>query len=106
MRRIVHRHRQLLVIVLIVDEDCILAFEPEGQSPVPADPHRPLVLEFSSQRMEPPPWSIHVARPLGIVEGKQLHAELDGVLRLNPCLRPGAKELLQSPMAEVLYHCV
>ena len=28
--------RSLLVIIQIVDEDCILAFEPERQAPVPA----------------------------------------------------------------------
>lgn len=34
----------LRVIVLIVNEDCILAFKLEGQPPVPADPQRPVVL--------------------------------------------------------------
>jgi len=60
------------VIILIVDEDCVLAYEPEGQAPVPADPDCPMVLKLSSQRVQPPPRSIHVTWPLGIVEGKQL----------------------------------
>src|SRR5712671_1952077 len=47
-----------LVIVLIVDEDRILNFKLERQTPVPADTDRPVILEFPGQPMQFPSWSI------------------------------------------------
>jgi len=54
--------------------------------------------------MEPPPRSIHILRPLGIVKGKELQAKLGGVLWLNACLRSHLEELLQAAVAEALDH--
>ena len=66
------RMGNLLVIVLIVDEDCVLILKLERQSPVPADADRPVILELSSEPMQPPSRSIQVSRLACIIEGEQL----------------------------------
>lgn len=96
----------LLVIVLIVDEDRVLAFKLERQTPVSADADRPVILEFSDERMKFPSRSVHIARPPGIVEREQLQAQLARVLGLNPSLRPGAKEFFHAAVLEALDHFV
>ena len=72
MRRIVHAHRRLLVIVLIVNEDCVLALKLERQPPVSAYADAPVALERSGQRVKFPSRSIQVARRFRIVEREQL----------------------------------
>ena len=94
-----------LVIILAINQDHIPALKPEGQPPA-AYPNRPVAPKLSRQGMQLPSGSVHVARPLGIVEGKQLQAQLGGVLRLNPRLRPGSEKLLYAPMSEALNHIV
>lgn len=80
MRRIVHVHKSLLVIVLIVDQNRALAFKLERQPPVSADADRPVIFQYSSQRVQPPSRSVHVTGMFGIVESKQLQAQLVGML--------------------------
>lgn len=87
-------------MVLVIDENRILALELERQPPGSADAYRPMILQLPGQGMKSPPRSIHIARPAGIVESKQLQAQLARVLRLNPRLRPGAEEPLHAPMPE------
>ena len=41
---IVHTHDSLLVIVLVVHQDGVVAFEVEGKPPVSADRHSPVAL--------------------------------------------------------------
>jgi hypothetical protein len=52
----------MLVIVLVVDQDGILAIESEGDSPVATDGHRPATLEPALQRMHSQAGKIHVPR--------------------------------------------
>lgn len=42
------------MIVLIVNEDHILTVKPEGQTPIPADPDRPVILKLPGERMQVP----------------------------------------------------
>ena len=100
------RIKSSLVIVLLVNEDCVFAFELECQAPVSADADRPVILETFGQRMKFPSRSVHVAGLPGIIERKQLQAQLAGMLRLNPSFRSGAKEFLDAPMTEALDHSV
>jgi hypothetical protein len=43
-----------IVVILIVHQDRVFAFEAEGQSPVAADAHRPVPFKVTFQRMPPP----------------------------------------------------
>src|SRR5579864_4297320 len=96
----------LLVIILIVDENRVLTFKLERQAPVSADADRPVVFEFSGQRVELPSRGVHVPRPPSIVRGKQLQAQFAGMLRLNSSLRSGAEEFLHPAMPEAFDHYV
>jgi hypothetical protein len=95
-----------LVIVLIIHEDCVLALKLKRQTPVPADADCPVILELAGETMKPPPRSIHIFRPLGIVKCEQLQPKLVGMLRLNAGFRPGFKELFQATVAKALDHHV
>jgi len=70
MRRIVHW--QLLVIVLIVNEDRILACQPS----VSAHADSPVILERPGQRVKFPSRSIEVAGTSSVVQNKQLRRSL------------------------------
>jgi len=94
----------LRVIILIVDENRVLTFKLERQSPIPADTYSPVILELPRQQMKFPSWSVLVAWLACIVKGKQLQAQLAGVLRLNPRFRSGAEEPLHALMPEALDH--
>ncbi len=93
-----------LVIVLIVNEDSILAFKLERQTPSAAHADRPVTFEFRRQPMKLPTWSVHIFRLLRVVQRKQLQAELVGMLRLNPGFRTSMEELLYASMPEALDH--
>jgi hypothetical protein len=94
------------MVVLIVDKDSVLAFKFEGQTPVSAHIDRPVIFEFSGQPVEVPSRGIQVSGELCIIKGEQLQLQLTGVLRLDSCLRSGAKELLQAAMPEGSDHSV
>ncbi len=66
------RMNDSLVIVLIVNQDCVLAFEFEGQTPVSADADRPVSFESTGELVKPPSGSIDVCWLFGVVESKQL----------------------------------
>jgi len=94
------------VIVLIVNENSILALKLKRQTPVSANADRPVTFEFSGQRVKAPSRCIHVSRLPRVIKGKQLQAELTSVLRLNPCFRSGVKESLRASMPEAFDHLV
>jgi len=94
------------VIVLIINEDNVLAFKCERQTPVSADADRPVTFEFSGQRMKLSSRSIHVSRPPRVIKGEQLRAQFAGVLRLNSRFRSGTEKLLHATMPEALNHHV
>src|SRR5271169_4537867 len=99
-------HPPSLVIVLIVDEDCILTFKPERQTPVPANADRPVIPEFPGQPVQLPSRGIQVRWLARIVEREQLQAQPAGMLRLNPSFRSRAEKPLHAPMPEALDHSV
>src|ERR1700680_2356048 len=94
----------LLVIILIIHEDCILAFKFECQAPVPADADRPMILEFPGKAVQLPSRCVQVSRLPSIVKGEQLQTQLAGMFRLNPRFRSSAEKLLHATMAEALDH--
>lgn len=92
------------MIVLIIDEDSVLAFKLKSQPPVSADADRPVTFEFSSQRMKLPSRSVHVSRLPCVIQGKQLQSQFASVFRLNPSFRPGVEKLFDAPMPEAFNH--
>ena len=55
MGRIKHTHKTTSVMILIIDENRIFAFECKCESPITADIYRPVAIEFTSQLMQTPP---------------------------------------------------
>ena len=70
MGRIKHTHKTTSVIILIIDENRIFAFECKCESPITADIYRPVAIEFTSQLMQTPPWSVHIFSHPRIVQSK------------------------------------
>jgi len=75
-----------LVIVAIVDKNCILAFEKKGYSPVAADPNRPMSCKITFKLVKMPPWRVHIERFDSFIERKQLVFQLAGMGGLDSCL--------------------
>jgi len=94
------------LIVSIIHQHRILAFEGESQAPVTAHIHRPMALQIAAQRMQPPAGRVHVFWSPGIVQRKELLAESFRMLGLNAGLRACFKELLDALVPEAFYHGV
>jgi len=60
------------MIILIIDQNGIIAFESECQSPVTAHRYRPVPGKVTVQRMKPPPRHIHIRRASGRIEPPEL----------------------------------
>ena len=52
--------------------------------------------------MQLPAGSVHIFRALGVVQRKELLPESFGMTRLDSCLGPGPKELLDTFVPEAL----
>jgi hypothetical protein len=73
----------LSVIVLVLDENGIRAFEREGQPPVFIDTHGPMTCEFALEGVQPPPGQMHIRGSRRSIEPSKLQSEALGVLRLD-----------------------
>jgi hypothetical protein len=63
MGRIVHAcHNVLLVIVLVIDQDRVLAFEQKREPRIAIDPHGSVAFQLALPPMQPPARCIHVTR--------------------------------------------
>jgi hypothetical protein len=92
------------MVILIINQNHVLAFDHERQTPVATDCHRPMTFELAVQGMQLPAGSVHVSRRSGIVQGEKLLPEPVAVTRLDLRLRSGAKELLDTFVPEALNH--
>jgi len=73
MRRIEHAtHHFARVVILVVDEHGIFAFEGKQQPPVAPHRHRPVAREIAFPRMQMPPRNGHVFRTAGKVQTVEL----------------------------------
>ena len=104
MRRIEHSHNKTSMIVSIIYKDRVAVVECKRQSPVTANIDRPVAFQNTSQWMKPPPGSVHVVWPFGIVQCEQLLAKPFGMLGLNTGFRSFRKELLDTSVSKALYH--
>lgn len=92
------------MVILIVDENRVLAFKGESQTPIAVDFHAAVSLEIAAQGVQFPSWSTHVARGLGPIQLKELEREVGSVCGLNSRFASGGEELLDSAMPEALDH--
>jgi len=61
-----------------------------------------MAFERAAQGMQLPAGSVHIFRALGVVQRKELLPESFGMTRLDSCLGPGPKELLDTFVPEAL----
>jgi len=94
------------VIILIIDQDRILAFKGERETPIATDADRPMFRQRTFQRMKFPTRSIHIGRTLGVIKSKKLSAKPVLMFGLDSTSRPCAKEPFDTAMPEALNHCV
>jgi len=94
------------MIISVIHKHGILALECEGQSPIPAHVNRPMPLQVTVERMQPPSRCIHILCPSGVVECEELEPQSLCMLWLNPGFRPFSKEPLDPFVPEALYHFV
>lgn len=87
------------MVVLIIDEDNILAFKPKREPPVAAYRHCPMALETAMQRMQIVTGRVHIAGSAGNVKRGQQTAESVRMPGLNARFRAGLGEPLQPPGA-------
>ena len=92
------------MIVLIINEDEVLAIGLEGQPPVAADPYGPALLQLSLQWMELPAWNIHVLRATGDLKPLRLTPKPVGMRGLNTRLDSLQEEAVDAFVAEALDH--
>jgi len=92
------------MVVLVVNQYGVLAFEPEGQPPVAADPYRPMPLQVSLQRVQPPVRGTHIRRLPCLIERRKLKSQSGRVRRLNPRVDTSLEETPQAFVAETLDH--
>jgi hypothetical protein len=92
------------MVILIIDQDRVLAVEHERQAPIAVDRHRPMVFERTVQRMKIPAGSIHIFRRSGVVHREKLFPQPFGIVGLDLRLRTRAKELLDTFVPEALDH--
>jgi hypothetical protein len=92
------------MVILIIDQNRVLAIEHECHAPIAVDRPRPMAFERAVQWMKLPAGSVHVFRRSCIIQREKLLPEPFGMARLNLRLRPGAKELLDTFVPEALDH--
>jgi hypothetical protein len=92
------------VIVLIVDQNRILAFKSKRQPPVAAHRHRPMALEVSFQRVQTTSCGVHIFGSSSHVERSQQPPESFGMFWLDPRLRTSLGEFPEPFMPVTEYH--
>ena len=92
------------MVVLVIDEDRVLALKRKCKPPVPADPHRPVTFQFSLERVQGVSWRIHVGRAGGRIQSGQNSSEPVCVFGLNASLLASFGKLLDAFMPIALQH--
>jgi len=92
------------MVVLVVNENRVLALECKCQAPITVHLHGPVVFESSAQWVQSPSRSIHVGSRFGSIQLKELDREPAGMGRLNPCFASGREESFNTGVPEALDH--
>ena len=92
------------MIVLVVDEDHVLAVERKCEPPIPTDPDRPMAGKLGFQGMQDVAGSIHIAGPGGDVQSSEEPPQPRSMRGLNASLGTRFREELQSLVPIALDH--
>ena len=92
------------MVILVVDQDGILAFERERDPPVPADRHRPATLELAFELMEPKTRQVHVLRYSRGGKPTKHQPQSRRLVRADTGPVSSEKEAFKSTMPEANYH--
>ena len=79
------------MIVLIVDEDRVLIFEPKRQTPVSAHADCPVIGQRSGEPVKLPARGIHICRSSCVIQRKQLKTQPGACLGWIPAFDPVRK---------------
>jgi hypothetical protein len=90
------------VIVPIIDEDRILAFEPKRHPPIAVDLDGPVIRKIALERMQFPTGDIHARNIRCNVQRAKLNRQLSGMGGLDSGFAPGEEELFQTRVPERL----
>jgi len=92
------------VVILVVDKNCILTFEGEGEPPISIDTDCPMTSKLTAQCVELPSGKCHLFRFCGCIQSGELLIELGGMAGPNSSLGASRKELLDSLMPKAANH--
>jgi hypothetical protein len=82
------------VVILVIDKICILAFEPERETPISAHSDGPMSLQVTSQWMQVIARRIHISGAGSRIQRKKKFSQSICMFWLNASLRAGfGKEL-------------
>lgn len=94
------------MVILIIDKLGVGADKPEGDTPVPVDPNRPVAFQITLQRVQLEGRQVHVIRPCRDIEQAENVSELLHMGSLNALRRAGAIEGFKSLVPKSDYHDV
>jgi len=86
------------MIILIVYENCVLAFKCKYKPPISADVHRPMSLKVPAEWMQSVTRSIHIRRLAGSIQCSEQNSKFPRMRGLNTRLRSGFGKKLQTLM--------
>lgn len=94
------------MVVLVIHQHGILAFEGEGEPPTAANVYRPVSFQPATQWVQPPAGCVHISCRLSIIQGEKLLSEPLGMGGLDFRFRACPEELFDSFMPEAFDHRV
>ena len=92
------------MVILVIDENRVLALERKREPPVPAHPHGPVPLKVALEWVQAVAGRIHVGRAGGRIQSGQDPSETVCVFWLNASLRAGFGKLLDAFVPIALKH--
>ncbi len=92
------------MIVLVVDQNYVLAFKREGKPPISTDTHRPMTSKVPKKRVQAITGSIQIARAFCRIERCKQNSDSLRMSRLNSSLGAGFRKTLQPLMPEAANH--
>ena len=104
MRRVVHSHGCLLVVVLVVHDFSVAVFQPEGDAPVGAYFHAVMTAQVAGKGVQPPAGKVHIVRGFGAVQADENGRDFCRVCRLDAGCVAAAVVAFEAFMAEADYH--